>query len=382
MTFVVDRNIPLALEAFSQMGDVVRLATTDITPVAVRNADVLVVRSETRVNRSLLAGSRVGFVGTTTIGTDHVDLDYLASCGIAFASAPGCNANAVKEYFAAAMLHLTSKFNLTLRGKTLGIIGVGNVGNKIREAARLLGMKAFLNDPPRARKEGPEGFADIEDLMDCDIITLHTPLTTTGQDPTFHLFDGERFARLKPGTIFVNTSRGAVADTTALKAAIRNSHLSYAILDVWENEPQIDTELLSMVTLGTPHIAGYSYEGKVTGLRMVHRAICGHFGISSSWNPSSFDDAATSLQTSGFDRKLTDEQFLCSVIRTAYDVTGDDADLRRMPQDPRDTGKAYFMKLRSGYRMRREFPAFSVSLPPDRRHLLATLTGLGFRSDT
>lgn len=379
MMFVVDKNIPLASEVFGPLGDVVRLETSDIVPKNIEQTDVLVVRSETKVNHSLLGNSKVRFVGTTTIGTDHIDIEYLRSRNITFASAPGCNANAVKEYFVAAMLCLATQKNLSHKGKSIGVVGVGNVGSKIVQVAELFGMKVVQNDPPLARQLGPGNFVDLDDLMECDIITLHVPLTKTGQDPTYHLFDQARFSRLKPGTLFINTSRGGVVDTQGLKDAIRSSRLSYTVLDVWENEPQIDTELLSMVTLGTPHIAGYSYEGKITGLHMVYQAVCENFGFPASWTPASSMEGTAILQTSAFDKKMTDTNFLHAVVRNSYDITADDADLRRIASFPGDQQKPYFMKLRSGYRVRREFSHMTVTLPPERDHLNGILAGLGFQ---
>ncbi|HTY58756.1 MAG TPA: 4-phosphoerythronate dehydrogenase, partial [Bacteroidota bacterium] len=275
MNIAVDRNIPLAGSAFAGLGNVTLLETTAVTPANVRDAGALVIRSETRVGPGLLEGSAVRFVGSATIGTDHIDIPYLASKGIAFANAPGSNANSVKEYVLAALLTLARRGGFGLRGKTLGIVGVGNVGSRVSGMARSLGMTVFENDPPRARKEGGGAFLPLDALMEADIVTLHVPLTRTGSDPTYHLFDAGRIGRMKPGSILLNTSRGAVVETAPLSRALRDGHIAAAVIDVWEGEPLIDTGLLGLAALGTPHIAGYSIDGKVKAAGMVRAALVG-----------------------------------------------------------------------------------------------------------
>jgi len=288
MKIVADENIPFVTECFSSIGDVEVVLGREITPDVVADADALLVRSVTRVDSSLLAGSKVRFVGTATIGLDHVDVDFLREKNIGFASAPGSNANSAAEYVIAALLEIGRKHKISLEDKSIGVIGVGNVGSKVAKKAAALGMKVYLNDPPLKRQSGDPKYLQIEELFDCDFITLHTPLTFDGIDKTFHLADERFFESLKVGCVFINTSRGGVVESSALKAAIETGSLKAVVLDVWENEPNIDTELLQMVDIGTPHIAGYSLDGKVAGMIMIYKAACEYFGFSAKFDVESF----------------------------------------------------------------------------------------------
>ena len=285
MHVVVDKNNPLVGEAFRQFGEVQACATREITKETIHDADIIVIRSETKVTKDLLDGSKVKFVGTATIGTDHVDLEYLRSHGIGFSSAPGSNANSVAEYFVAAVLTIAKRMGFTLSGKTLGVVGVGNVGSKIVRNARVLGMKVLQSDPPLARKSANSSYLPLDELMQADIVTLHVPLTKTGSDPTYHLFEDSRINKMKKGAILMNTARGAVVDGNSLKNAIERKHLAGAVLDVWEGEPLIDVDLLSNVDIGTSHIAGYSFDGKLAAVKMTYSAACKFFGQPETWTP-------------------------------------------------------------------------------------------------
>ena len=267
------------MSVFLPSGEVEVLGGRDITSQKVADADALLVRSITPVNEQLLSGSRVRFVGTATIGFDHVDLAYLERNGIGFASAPGSNANSAAEYVIAALLEIGRRHNIRLEGKSIGVIGVGNVGSRVARKCEALGMHVLRNDPPLQRQTGDPQYVPLEALYDCDFITIHTPLTREGIDKTFHLADAGFFSSLKPGAVFLNASRGAVVDSPALQQAIRAGRLRAVVLDVWEDEPDIDTGLLEMVDLGTPHIAGYSYDGKVAGMIMIYNALCAHFHL-------------------------------------------------------------------------------------------------------
>ncbi len=379
MKFIVDRNLPLVTTAFGALGEVKALDTAFLTNASVRNADVLIVRSETTVDRALLEGSRVKFVGTATIGTDHVDLAYLSSKSIAFASASGCNANSVKEYIVSALLFLSSQGEFALKGKSIGVVGVGNVGSKVVQAAETLGMRVLQNDPPLARQTGDRRFVPLDELMEADIITLHVPLTRSGPDATHHLFGKARFGRLRPGAIFINTSRGAVVESQSLREAVINKQLRCTVLDVWENEPNIDAELLNMVTLGTPHIAGYSMEGKTNAVRMVRESVCQHFGISSSWDPAEElgDLPAPEINVTG--GSASTESVLHQIVSRCYDIRIDDANLRRtVLHNTGDRGE-WFRKLRSTYRVRREFSNSTVRLSRQYEFLADTIVRLGFK---
>lgn len=379
MKFVVDKNIPLVEKAFGSLGDVIAVETSELTSETVCDADVLIVRSETQVNQSLLESSRVKFVGTATIGIDHIDIDYLIAKGIAFASAPGCNSNSVKEYIVSALLHLSTTKSFSLKGKTIGVVGVGNVGCKVVKVAETLGMTVLQNDPPRARNEGSAIFVPLDELMLADIITLHVPLTKFGADPTYHLFDEKRIRKIKSGAVFINTSRGAVVETAALKKAISDKRIASIIIDVWENEPEIDTELLSAVTIGTPHIAGYSLEGRTNAIGMIREAFCNHFQYESSWDPKGELGRPDITDIKVPDEILQTEEILHRLVKQCYNIAYDNEILSGMLTLPGMFAGEYFKKLRTGYRTRREFTNVTVHLPPQHESLEEIFTALGFK---
>jgi erythronate-4-phosphate dehydrogenase len=378
MKIIADSKIPFVQEAFADVAEVTVLDTLQIVSDALRTADVLLARSETKVGESLLEGSCVKFVATATIGTDHIDTDYLRQRGIGFASAPGSNANSVGEYIVAALLVLEERCGISLTGKTLGVVGVGNVGTIVVRNARALGLRVLQNDPPRARITGDSVFVPLEELMDADMITIHVPLTKTGPDKTLHLFDDKRIRSMKPGSILINTSRGGVVETLAIKNALRDHFLEACVLDVWENEPVIDVDLLSHATLGTPHIAGYSFDGKVNGTVMIHRAVCEYFDLHSSWVPHDASGHGVrrlivvpenSSYTAG----------LLAAIRSCYDIEADDASLRRLEGLVESERGAFFRCLRSQYPVRREFCNHDVEIPSENSVLAETLKTFGFK---
>lgn len=253
---------------FSPFGDVRLLPGRDMSAADVADADVLLVRSVTSVNESLLKGSRVKFIGSATIGTDHVDLAYLEQQGIAFSNAPGCNAVAVMNYVLAALSQVDAEW----LNKSVGIIGCGNVGSRVYRAMRACGVESRCYDPFLTPDQHPD-LTEFERVIKADILCLHTPLTKRGPYPTYHMFDRAVLASLKSGTLILNAGRGEVIDNDALKQELAKGRLR-AVLDVWENEPDIDSELISLVELGTPHIAGYSLEGRIRGTVMVYEAFC------------------------------------------------------------------------------------------------------------
>jgi erythronate-4-phosphate dehydrogenase len=379
MKFVVDKNIPLVEKAFGSLGEVTMINTGEFTNESVREADVLVVRSETKVNKSLLEGSHVKFVGTATIGMDHIDLDYLASEGIAFTSAPGCNSNSVKEYITSVLLYLANANGFSLQGKTIGVVGVGNVGSKVVKVAETLGMTVLQNDPPLERKTAEKKFVSLDELMSADFLTLHVPLTRTGPDATYHLFNNDRFNKLRQGTIFINTSRGAVVETKSLKQAITERRLPFTVIDVWENEPNIDQEILSMVTVGTPHIAGYSIEGKINAVRMVREAFCKQYKIDSSWDPTQELSPPLVRDISVSSDPLSAEEIFYRVIRQCYDIIFDDKQLRSMLKTEDVERGKFFKNLRTGYRIRREFSNVTVHISPRLASLRDKFVALGFK---
>ena len=379
MRVVVDKKNPLVAEAFRQFGEVRECATRDITRETVQDADIIIIRSETKVTKELLDGTSVKFVGTATIGTDHVDLEYLQSHGIGFASAPGSNANSVAEYIVSAILTLTCRKGLRLSDLTLGVVGVGNVGSKVVRNARALGMKVLQNDPPLARTTGDSGFLPLERLLDADILTLHVPLTKKGTDPTYHLIGREFLSKLKSTAVVINTSRGPVVDGAALKEALGERRLGGAVLDVWEGEPVIDAELLAKVDIGTPHIAGYSYDGKLAAVRMTYEAACGHFGQKKSWTPGSSQPAPAVGRISLRREERSTEETLKSVVTRCYDILRDDAGLRPLIQTPAEERRTFFARLRSEYGIRREFHNTVVELPIAMEVLGDQLRVIGFQ---
>ena len=377
MKIIADSKIPLVREAFAEVADVEVLDAQQITPDRVREADALIVRSETKVDGALLHSSRVRFVGTATIGTDHIDTEELQRRDIGFASAPGSNANSVAEYIVATLLVLAQRLGFTLEGRTLGVIGVGNIGKIVVRYARALGMNVLQNDPPLARASGNPVFISFDELMAADIITIHVPLARSGSDPTFHLFHERRIRQMKPGSILINTSRGAVVDTDALSNALHIGHLSASVLDVWENEPGIDARLLSLTTLGTPHIAGYSYDGKVNGTVAIHKALCEHFGLRSVWKAQ--------LELNGEARNMitipnTMQQFPAQLaaVKGCYDIEEDDRKMRRILTLAEPERAAYFRQLRLDYPVRREFRYHKIVAEEKQHRLISVLKALGF----
>ena len=274
---VIDDKIPYIREAIAKITPrAVYKRGADITADVVRDADALIVRTRTRCDERLLAGSRVRFVATATIGFDHIDTGYLARAGIGWANCPGCNAASVAQYLRSTLLLLQRDCGLSLPGATLGVVGCGHVGSRVCAVGRELGMRVIVCDPPVGLPDYV-GMDVIE--READVVTFHVPLTDGGPCPTRHLADASFFARLARKPFLINTSRGSVVDNQALKWAMRHGLVRQAVIDTWEHEPLIDTELLSMVYIGTPHIAGYSADGKVNADNMAIDALCRYFGI-------------------------------------------------------------------------------------------------------
>jgi erythronate-4-phosphate dehydrogenase len=377
MVIVVDSKNPFLADALAGCGEVRQLGTAAITNAALRDADAVIVRSETKVGETLLEGTSVQFVGTATIGTDHVDLAYLQQRRIGFASAPGSNANSVAEYVTAALLETAARLHLALQGKILGVVGVGNVGSRVVRVGRALGMQVLQNDPPLLRATGDTAFVPLDALMEADVVTLHVPLTHAGDDPTVHLFGRERLSRMKQGSILINTARGAVVDTKAVHAALVSGHVGGAILDVWEGEPDIDPLLLERVLIGTPHIAGYSFDGKVNAARMMFEAIIRHFGLGIRWPvPATMPPphaGRIELHTSE-----NAQETIRRVVARCYTIEEDDRRFRTLLALPDEARRAEFRRQRSTYPVRREFRATRIVAPAGRNSVWKSLEALGF----
>ncbi len=354
MKIVADQNIPLVKELFHSFGSIVFLPGRTIAASDVIDADILLVRSITSVNRALLENSRVTFVGSCTIGVDHIDTKFLEEQGIVWANAPGCNANAVIQYVFSAMAALKPQW----RQKTIGIIGAGNIGGRLYRRLKKLGVSCCVYDPFLTG-------ADIADLttlntvLDADIISCHTPLTKTGSFPSYHLLAEKELTQLRDDVLLINSGRGAVIDNNALLAELARRQLSVA-LDVWENEPSINQDLLAQVALGTPHIAGYSLEGKEQGSFMIYQALCEYLQCSSNPSVSALLNHDTDVLVLP-DVELSDDEQLNQLLLAAYDIARDDHNFRNAllnAQGPR----SIFDDLRKNYLSRREYTYYT--LPP------------------
>jgi erythronate-4-phosphate dehydrogenase len=377
MKIVADENIPLLRDAFGSLGEVVAVPADAIRPLLVRDAQALLVRSVTPVGAALLDGSAVRFVATATIGVDHIDQEYLRRHGIGFSSAQGSNVRSVAEYVFTALAVLAERGGWRFRDKVLGIVGVGNIGARVARIAEGLGLAVLRNDPPLAGKTGEPKYVPIETLFDADIVTFHVPLTREGPDATYHMIGESLLSRLRRDVILLNTSRGSVADTAALKATCAVGRLGALVLDVWENEPNIDLELMNAVDIATPHIAGYSYDGKVNGTRMILHAFCRHFGLQRMWDPSLLmppPETPRIRLPAGVDA----QQAIRYATRAAYDIEADDARLRAIRGKLAGERATYFKSLRKNYPVRREFPQTTVELESADTQVRSALETLGF----
>ncbi len=374
MKILADSRITHAAEAFSQFGEV-SLFELPLDPELTRDVDILVLRTDLRIDADLLRLCSPTFVGCPAAGTDHVDFEYLRERGIAFAHAPGCNSDSVRDYVMAALLRLASREGLTLSELTLGVVGVGRIGAKVAAAASALGLRVLLNDPPRAHQEPDFRSLLLDELVEADFLSLHVPLVLEGEDPTHHLFDREQLSKIKNGTVLINASRGAVVDGAALKVELQEERLK-AVLDVWENEPSIDYELLELVQIGTPHVGGQSLEARERGTEVIFQACCRHLGVHPGWSsPGSSQPRRLVLR----EKQRRREEALHSLVREAYDIEADDRMFRELLQVPAQERVERFHRLRRTYR-RHELSAFSVELSAG-SPLEGPCRALGFRVD-
>lgn len=374
MKIVADENIPFVQEAFGTLGDVTVLPGREIGPEQVRDTDLLLVRSVTAVGAKLLEGSRVRFVGSATIGLDHVDEAWLRTRGIVLAYAPGSNANSVAEYVVAALVALREE---RCAGRTLGIVGLGRIGTLVRDKARALGMAVLANDPPLERA-GKAGLVSLEGLLKrSDIVTCHVPLIREGPDATAHLLDASRLLLLRPHAAVINTSRGAVVDNAALLRCLQEKRLGGAVLDVWEGEPQPDPALVRAVTLGTPHIAGHSWNGKAAGTKMLYDAACTFFNRRFKWAPPTPPGGADRRPVAVEAGRSLDE-VLRELVPRFYDIRRDDAALRAIAELPDSEQGRAFDHFRASYPARLEFRHTSVAVPAGRSKVPEALRRIGF----
>jgi len=380
LKIVADENIPYVRELFSELGSITLCSGRAMTPDMLRDADVLLVRSVTKVNAALLAGSPVKFVGTATIGADHVDESYLASRQIRFTTAAGSNSNSVAEYVMTAQLLLAERFGWNIEGKTLGIIGVGNIGTKVADKAKALGLHLLFNDPPKQRLTGDKQYIPLADLLAAaDFVTCHVPLTKSGPDPTYHLLDTARLNVLRTHTLLINSSRGEVVDNQALKKILSAQKIRGAVLDVWEPEPNLNPQLLALTEIATPHIAGYSFDGKVNGAVMLYRELCAMLHRQPTLSAEDLLPAPPVKELTLAVHAGSDQALLCQALTAIYDLPGDDARMRQILNLPPNEQASYFDKLRKNYPIRRESHNTLVRLDQPRPALAEKLRLLGFK---
>ena len=353
MKIIIDNKIPYIKGALEPFAEVVYLAGNQTTRAAMQDADALVTRTRTLCSQENLEGSSVRFIATATIGFDHIDTAYCKAAGIEWANAPGCNAESVNQYISSALFSWSIRKGSALKGKTIGIVGVGQVGSRVAKTCEILGMKVLLNDPPRERQEGPSQFVSIRTIKkQADIITFHVPLNMQGTDRTYHMVDAEFLEDLERKPLIINTCRGEVFETGAVHQAMAKNEISGMIIDCWENEPELDLALLDLVDYGTPHIAGYSKDGKANGTRASVRAVSRFFRLGiDDWEPSGIDPPGNPL-IDLVRNGQSEESLIAQAVLSTYDIADDDAALRA------DT--PLFEQLRGDYPVRREFASYSI----------------------
>lgn len=373
LKIIADENMPALDQTFAPGNELIRLKGRHISRADVKDADVLLVRSITLVDRALLQGSNVRFVGSATIGIDHLDTAWLNANQITWANAPGCNADAASQYTLAMMWLACERLNRDLRQQTVAVIGRGNVGSRLVRLLQSLNMQVVACDPP-LQKLGQPGLVSMEEACASDVVSLHIPLTTSGACPTRHLFDQQQLARLKDGTLLVNAARGGVIEGTALNAELNNERV-FAALDVWPNEPLIERKLLDLVTVATPHVAGSSVQGKRNGTTMIYQSFCQQFG------DSAITDTPPALQnpTAGMLDFTPDHSFdraFQQLLQSSCPVARDDQALRSLLDQPDAIEAVQIDSLRSHYPRRQEFSSWGFrGVSPD---IASKLTRLGF----
>lgn len=366
MKTVVAETVMLGREAFETLGEVEVIPDRSIGSEHLTDADALVIRSKTKVTPELIEGSPVRFIGTATAGFEHIDFQTLEKKGIGWTAAPGCNADSVADYMTAALLRLP----IALEGKTIGIIGVGQVGSRVAKRAEALGLRVLLNDPPRAAQEGNAGFQTLETLLaESDIITLHVPLVVEKPWPTIQMADCRFFEKMKRGSIFINAARGKVLDSDALLHAKENGMIEHAILDVWDPEPNIRTDMLTIADIATAHIAGHSLEGKLNGTVHTYREACHFFEIDPVWDPAPLLPAVEVPELEIDPRGKSDNEVLAEAVAAVYDIGADQLSENDIPN---------FDKLRANYGIRREFKNTRIILAEEQFGLAGKITAAGF----
>jgi len=371
MKIIIDNKIPYIRGVLEPFAEVIYLPGNQTTSDVVKEADALVTRTRTTCDRKALEGSKVKFIATATIGFDHIDTHYCKEAGIEWVNAPGCNAESVNQYVSSALFSWSIRKGQVLKGKTIGIVGVGQVGSRIAKTCEILGMNVLLNDPPRERKEGSTQFVSLQAIQEqTDIISFHVPLNRGGVDNTYHMVNEEFLQDLRKKAILINTCRGEVFSTEAVYKARKSERLSGLIIDCWENEPDLDLGLLNLADFGTSHIAGYSRDGKANGTKRSVRAISAFFGLGiDDWEPPGVelpDYPVIELDGSGQD----EDSILAKAILSTYEIANDDQALRENP--------GLFEHLRGDYPVRREFDSYTIKAKSIETETLEVLRSLGF----
>jgi erythronate-4-phosphate dehydrogenase len=372
MKVIIDNKIPYIEGALEPYAEVLYLPGKETTPAIVKDADAIITRTRTKCNEQLLAGSTVKIIATATIGYDHIDTDYCEQNGIEWTNAPGCNSWSVAQYIMAALHALALEKNFDLAGMTIGIIGAGNVGAKVARFCSIIGMNVLVCDPPRQRAEGDEGFVSLNEIQQhADIITVHTPLTRTGTDKTYHLLDEQFIESCEKDIFLINSARGEIMDSKAVLTALKFGKIKETIIDCWEQEPEIDLELLDHTFISTPHIAGYSRDGKANGTKMSIQALSRKFilGID-NWECNNVElPENTIIELDGAGK--TDQEVIAGAILTTYRIMEDNNRLKFTP--------LMFEKQRGDYPVRREFPVYTVNALHVSNRATAILKELGFK---
>ena len=375
MIIAVDAAIPDWEEAFSELGRIRPFSAKGLKPADIRDADILVVRTVTSVNASLLEGSSVRFVVAASAGTDHIDRAYLQARGVHFSYAAGCNANSVSEYIVTALHIMASRKGWILKDKSLGVVGAGNVGSRVAQKARALGMKVLLCDPPLRDSTGDAQYQRLDDVLGADILSFHVPLTFERPYPTWHMVNRRFLDCLAPEQFLINSSRGTVFDSQEVKVALREGRIEGAALDVWEEEPRIDYSLLELADIGTPHIAGNALDGKIRATEMTRKALCDFLEKHPAQSMAPVYPEARVLHPSP---ETGPQESVLSVLLQAFDIRKDDAELRALQSAPPEKAAESFERLRTRHPLRPEFRHFIVDLGKTHINLAATFAALGF----
>lgn len=375
MKIVCAKSVVLAEQLFSEIGEVSIVPDQLIDHEIIKDSDILITRSKTRITSDVVKNSKLKVVATATSGVEHVDIELIESLGIKFISAAGSNAASVAEYVACGLAIIVKDYAYSIQGKILGIIGCGNIGGKLRAMAKALGIQLLINDPFLDPNGDIDNIVELPELLErSDLISIHTPLVLGGEHPTLNLIDTEAFAKMKPGCVLVNAARGEIIATQALISAIQNGTIQHAVIDVWENEPHYSVELRNLVNIATPHIAGYSHSARVKGSFMLYSKICEHLGL-----PLKFTlKELIQQEQESIELPVTPEHELVDIFISAFDVRGDHAKFSKFDDESAEDRAENFNRLRREYGRRLEFSDYKINSKNLAPGLAEKLTSLDF----